>query len=79
MMKIVIKKHGRKKTILLPNFLITTFGKDRMIKWLKNKYDLDLDYSQLKQFAKTLNQFKKQFNLPLVEMVSEDSEVTLYW
>lgn len=76
MMKIVIKEKGRPKTIRLPNFLLTrVIGKN----WLKNKYHVDLDRSQMKQIAKALAQFKKQYDLPLVEMISEDSEIIVWW
>lgn len=76
MMKIVIKEKGRPKTIRLPNFLLTrVIGKN----WLKNKYHVDLDRSQMKQIAKALAQFKKQYDLPLVEAISQDSEIIVWW
>lgn len=76
MMKIVITESVHRKVIRIPNFLITTsFGK----KWLKNKYNINLEGSQLKQIVKALNKFKKQCNLPLVEVKSKNSEVIVLW
>ena len=46
---------------------------------LKNKCNVNLDRSQLKQIVKALNQFKKQCSMPLVEVISEDSEVIVQW
>ena len=76
MMQIVIKENGRPMVIRLPNFLlITSLGKNL----LKNKYNVNLNRNQLKQTVKALNQFKKQSSLPLVEVISEDSEVIVQW
>lgn len=76
MMQIVIKENGRPMVIRLPNFLLTTsLGKIL----LKNKCNVNLNRSQLKQTVKALNQFKKQCSLPLVEVISEDYEVIVQW
>lgn len=75
-MKIIIKENGRPKAIRVPNFLLTTSLGKYM---LKNKCNVNLDRSQLKQIVKALNQFKKQCSMPLVEVISEDSEVIVQW
>ena len=76
MMKIIIKENGRPKVFRLPNFLLTTsIGKN----WLKNKCNVNLDRIHLRQIAKDLNQFKKRCNLPIVEVISKDTEVIVQW
>lgn len=75
-MKIVLKGQDGSKAIRLPNFLLMTpVGKN----WLKKEFGIRLDRSQLKQVFKALNRFKKQVGLPLVKVISEDSEVTVLW
>lgn len=62
--------------IRLPNFLLTTsLGKNL----LKNELNVKLNRSQLKEIVKALNQFKKKYSIPLVEVISEDSEVIVQW
>lgn len=76
MMKIVIKENGRPMIIRLPNFLLkTSLGKN----WMKSKFNVNLDRNYIKQIIKALNEFKKRCNLPLVEVISEDSEVIVQW
>lgn len=76
MMKIMIRENGHSIVIRLPNFLLTTSIGE---KWLKNRLHVHLNRSQLKQIAKALHLFKKQCNLPLVEVISEKSQVIVQW
>ncbi len=76
MMKIVMKENGRPMVIRLPNFLFATSLGENL---LKNKCKVNLNRSQLKQMVKALNRFKKQCRLPLVEVISENTEVIVRW
>lgn len=75
MMKIVMKKRTSDGNQITELPFATSLGENL----LKNKCKVNLNRSQLKQMVKALNRFKKQCSLPLVEVISEDTEVIVRW